>query len=729
MGMNKKLWIIIGAIAFSCLFCGCESKESSVPQSKEYVYVSDFYEYETDYTWVSSAISFGEDLLITETFYFNHPISRLKQINLSTGEIGEYDIGLPKERYIAAIVEMPEGYLVYSEEYVHDSSVPKEYELYTVGASHLGYYDKDFALQKEVDITSFVMDKSSFSQMCEGIVVDDTEKVYFLYQDTIYVLNGDGIFLTEITPNASDVLDMTYGSGNVLVLYADPGQKLQIAPLDLEDKAMGQPMTELPQTGYWATIFTGKKDELYLTGADYFYQYDSENHSWEQELKWLECDLDGLGIQHCLEVDGKIVCLKYNNLAYEVTVLTKTPISQVKEKEILRVTMLKKDYVLLEQVSGFNRRNQKIRLESEYYVEGDSPQELEEGIMQFQLDLISGDIGDIIFVSRELDYDNLAKKGAFASLDELLETDEKLSKADFIESITEIFSVDDTLYGFVPMFSMVTLAGKSSDVGIDESWTVADMAELSASHEGASLLDNTTRINGLRQFLSGSMSSYYDMNTGKCSFNGEEFKQLLQIMNTLPEEITEYNSDFPPLKEGKVLLAEIFFYDYSVLRGYRALCGEDIHFIGYPVTSGFGTLANVGNGVYTISASSKHKEAAWQFLREFLLDDYQDSIEYAFPVTKQALEQMLAEEMNRVYPENYTHSFYGFTLENVPMSEEDARYIRDLINSIRDNNSYDYRLMNLILEEAESYFSGQKTLDEVVNIIQNRAQLYVDENM
>lgn len=63
------------------------------------------------------------------------------------------------------------------------------------------------------------------------------------------------------------------------------------------------------------------------------------------------------------------------------------------------------------------------------------------------------------------------------------------------------------------------------------------------------------------------------------------------------------------------------------------------------------------------------------------------------------------------------------------IGKEDAEYIRKLIEGIEDDNSYDLRLMNLILEEAESYFSGQKTLEEAVNIIRNRAQLYVDENM
>ena len=35
--------------------------------------------------------------------------------------------------------------------------------------------------------------------------------------------------------------------------------------------------------------------------------------------------------------------------------------------------------------------------------------------------------------------------------------------------------------------------------------------------------------------------------------------------------------------------------------------------------------------------------------------------------------------------------------------------------------------MNIITEEAEAYFKGQKTLNEVADIIQSRATIYVNE--
>jgi hypothetical protein len=37
-------------------------------------------------------------------------------------------------------------------------------------------------------------------------------------------------------------------------------------------------------------------------------------------------------------------------------------------------------------------------------------------------------------------------------------------------------------------------------------------------------------------------------------------------------------------------------------------------------------------------------------------------------------------------------------------------------------------VQNIITEEAQAYFAGDKTVDEVTDIIQSRAQIYVSEN-
>ena len=77
---------------------------------------------------------------------------------------------------------------------------------------------------------------------------------------------------------------------------------------------------------------------------------------------------------------------------------------------------------------------------------------------------------------------------------------------------------------------------------------------------------------------------------------------------------------------------------------------------------------------------------------------------------------------------------YNMTWDDVEITvdrvtENDIEMLRKLIGKIdsiasdRQNTS----LMNIITEEAEAYFKGQKTLNEVTDIIQSRATIYVNE--
>ena len=54
--------------------------------------------------------------------------------------------------------------------------------------------------------------------------------------------------------------------------------------------------------------------------------------------------------------------------------------------------------------------------------------------------------------------------------------------------------------------------------------------------------------------------------------------------------------------------------------------------------------------------------------------------------------------------------------------------IRNLIENTDTLYQYDQKMMEIITEEANAFFEGQKSAKEVADIIQNRIQVYVNEN-
>ena len=73
--------------------------------------------------------------------------------------------------------------------------------------------------------------------------------------------------------------------------------------------------------------------------------------------------------------------------------------------------------------------------------------------------------------------------------------------------------------------------------------------------------------------------------------------------------------------------------------------------------------------------------------------------------------------------------FYPGEYHMQPIKPEEEKIFYDLIQSAKIITTRDKLYMAIIEEEAGAYFAGQKSLEEVTNIIQNRIELYLAENI
>jgi ABC-type glycerol-3-phosphate transport system substrate-binding protein len=166
--------------------------------------------------------------------------------------------------------------------------------------------------------------------------------------------------------------------------------------------------------------------------------------------------------------------------------------------------------------------------------------------------------------------------------------------------------------------------------------------------------------------------------------------------------------------------------------------GEPVNFIGYPTpdgTRGIGLVAP--DGVFSITAQSKNKEGAWLFLEKLLTDEGDGMMAQArtsFHVNKKIIEKRMAEVMKYSYlnennePIRKQTQYGGERIYLYPATQEEVDGLYALIDSAVRIIPETDDIMTIILEEADLYFNGSKTLEQVTDIIQNRAQIYVSEN-
>jgi ABC-type glycerol-3-phosphate transport system substrate-binding protein len=155
---------------------------------------------------------------------------------------------------------------------------------------------------------------------------------------------------------------------------------------------------------------------------------------------------------------------------------------------------------------------------------------------------------------------------------------------------------------------------------------------------------------------------------------------------------------------------------------------DDVTCIGYPTADGSNGSILSSNDSLAITASSKNQEGAWEFIKYVTMGEYQTGLNWGYPILQTAFDNMLDEYMTDKYEGN-GYGYDDFDYELVPATKEQMDQLREIIDMAKPSNqSTDDNITDIISEEAQAYFDGQKTAEAVAEIIQSRVAIYVSEN-
>jgi ABC-type glycerol-3-phosphate transport system substrate-binding protein len=399
-------------------------------------------------------------------------------------------------------------------------------------------------------------------------------------------------------------------------------------------------------------------------------------------------------------------------------------------------------------VTLFNKNNTEYRIETKTYarnVQGsleDAFLELELAATRFNLDLIAGNAPDIMVVNG-LPYQSFADKGVFADLYEFIDKDPDVDRSDYLENILSALETDGKLYSVPPCFTVNTLIGKSSELGENPGWTWKEF--------GAALNkkpDNIRPIAGemtfSRLFFFGRafpfvLDSFIDLESGKCSFENEDFYEFLKQALRYPAKVddSEYWI-YSGFDIGDPWLMGILLSDFYTVKRYEtALFKEDIVFKGYPASKGGTAGSSILPGARTaVSAQGKNKDAAWEFVKLLITDCQEVAGKNGFPIKISEYDRLMKEAKEKLPPtldvvrvpvdsNNPNGPKHEIRIE--PNTDDDNRKVFDFIKSLTVFRNGDVTITTIVEEEAAAYFAGQKPPEEVAAVIQNRVSLYLAE--
>ena len=750
---------LASAMALSLISCGSSGRDDSGnTEQKEYVYLPEYISLngEDDISYFDIQMA-GNSLYYTSYIYDETTMTgenRFLEYSLETNAERELPVTLEENSNIGNYT-IDEAGNIYTVIYYYGE--PDANGMVESG-EYLCKFDADGNQIYKHDITELLQSDENNSWISD-IVADEQGRVYTTSDDLIRLFDQDGSFHGEVNHNNGWINGIGTGKdGKVYICYYDQNSAdggTALAEVDFNGKQLGQTYTNFPNSNGNGGLSAGLNKDFLVSDSTGVYEYDLATQTYEVLLDWLDSDINGTYVSsvHALE-NGKLLAVirDWNSNKTELAYLTRTASAELPEKQQLVIGTLYESQALQAAAVDFNKNSDTYRITIKKYIDQNNWTETswEDGIKALNNDITSkSNCPDIIDLS-SLNIEQLASKGVLDDLTPYLEQSSVLSKADFLESVIEGYTFDGSLVCIPSTFNLMTIAAKTSDVGAEMGWTIEEMMAYAKENPKAVLFDGTTKSSMLYTILNYSQGSYVDWSNGECKFDSAEFKQLLEFVNSFPTEYDWQSDDrSTPVKiqAGEILLDEVYIYELNSIQEYEAKFNEPVTFIGYPNPDGTSGCYMTGSDMYGIGSKSDNKEGAWEFIESYLVNAPDSMFSWGLYTNKQFLEEKIAEETKveylldengeQVLDENgdpipmggMSSVGYGdweYTY-HIPTEEEVAQ-LMELIAVAQPSYGSDQEISQIIQEECEAYFQGQKSVDDVAGIIQSRVQIYVNEN-
>ncbi|WP_026526533.1 ABC transporter substrate-binding protein [Butyrivibrio sp. VCD2006] len=582
-----------------------------------------------------------------------------------------------------------------------------------------------------------------------SFVVADNETL--LVSDTLGIHKYSTADGTKQSDIAFENVDDEYGFSASVYKLGDGsftafvnGNEQTFYKLDLKsDKATE--VGAVDTTFYEYTFYSGAgKNDLFASGSEGIYSYKLGDPQVKMLLNFVDSDIDTYGVSQLAPIsDTEFVALiPTEDMNYNLTYLTKVDPKTVSERKQIILGCNYIDYDVRAQIIKFNKQNDEYRVVISDYSKFDSDSDMSGGANKLNTDIVSGNAPDILVLDSDMPVDSYISKGLFEDMTNYFKNDPELSKIQYMDHVMEAFKTDGKMYKLIPSFYVETVVAPKSDVGDDDyTWTIDELEKLvkEKNIEHKNIFGPLTRDDVLEMALSLSGSQYIDWSTLTCSYDSDAFIHLLEFVNEFPEELEEDDYGYETssyYRRGMALAERLYLYTFSDYN-YEAkgTFGQPVKAVGFPSDNGSGS-ALYPNLQLTMSATSKVKDGCWEFMRFFLSDEYQKTIDGAWPVNMNKVNE-LAEKIKKkpTYIDEdgkeieYDDTWYVGDQEVIvdPMTDDEVNEILDFINSIDQVGNANNEVANIIAEEAAAYFSGQKSAKEVADIIQSRVQIYVNE--
>ncbi len=473
--------------------------------------------------------------------------------------------------------------------------------------------------------------------------------------------------------------------------YSGSRNEYSLIPLDVKEAKLGDPIP-LEGDGFenMYNFFEGEGYTFYFMNETAVYGFDLATASAVEILNFMNSDLN-YNVAYNLKVISpeKFVTYGYDSFTQTeaIYILDKVPEEELVAKYVITVAVLQDDWTLREQAIRFNRQSDEYRINinkydlNDYLAEGedyDYNALMEEAVTAMNNDIIAGKGPDVLLTNSYMPVDSYIAKGLLVDLYPYIDKDERFDRSDFLPNVLSALEVDGGLYEIFPNFGIRTLVGKTEIVGDRKAWTMSDFARWARDlPEKTKVFFDLNREDVFDLLLSFCYEEFIDADTGTCTFDSAAFADLLTFVSTLPEKVIDdtgmYDEEYwmqydNRFREDYAALEQAYISSFSFYPNLinNTFFTEEITMVGAPTAGDNGGAITPAEMSFAISSKTPLKDGAWEFVSYFLTKEYQEKINYYFPLRVDALDAMMeqavksAEEQKQRYEEQMGNMGGGY---------------------------------------------------------------------
>ncbi|MBD5498600.1 MAG: extracellular solute-binding protein [Lachnospiraceae bacterium] len=543
----------------------------------------------------------------------------------------------------------------------------------------------------------------------------DGENFYAYNLDKLTVLDTEGNEVNTLYPEGR-IISLCQSREGSIVLAMESGSGAVLKTLDVEGGTLSGACTI---SSYCVGIGTGTEREILVIDWTGAYDIDMESGEKSWHMKWNGTSYNPRGDRFWIAAgvgrDGSLEQIEksVDGIYYVVGLKKIDPEEMGKIPLVFRV--LNADVGLKQLVAQFNRENKEYHV----FLEDSG----EEYSWDFQarndMEIATGKGPDLIAADAVTDMRVLAEKGALENMEPYL-AQAGMNREDYHQETFQSQGMADGIYSAGYAMRVRSMYIRESFLDGNGQTDIEVLLDNMESYDRQAVFNkmiNYTPVYLLDYFF-GMSDNFYGMVDweGKtCDFSGELWEQILRVCGQYG--LTERNMGWEEIAGFG------YIYRFSDLAWYeRELGPQGMALAGYPSEEG------MVNGLWldsvAINADSANKEGAWQFIR-FLLEEENQKLVTDMPVHVGALEGSVEEYLYDYYNNTMTSDGGYIIRPELPEGIEEKFW--ECLANAKPESYRTEQVLAIIEEEAELYFTGDKSIEEISAVIENRVKLYLAE--